>query len=763
MFKKTLTLITLIGLLSANVCNAVGRIQNEDVKSLTDLESSVLSTTGNLTLSSACISSPASTTGLVTGLYIYDTTNPTYISSGTTIAGLPGTCSAGQIQMSTTATHAATGDTITFGGQASQLINDTKIWATGVLPNQTLYSALNTGAVGGSGGSSVNMLTASDNYGFEQGSTNGWTKTSGDTFTVIASSQLFGSYSGQYTASASGHTLYSNLKSIPVGLQGQNCLASIAYEYPTGSSGDYSLIVSNGSTTVQSQTLPVTTSVQTANVSFVCPSSGSLEVGLVSNVSSPSAITFDGPGFNAGQVLLGSNALANQVSQAQLWGTVSISATSQSSITSTTSYQNFPAYSSGYSCTATGNASCPGTNIQAIAFSSLPPGEYAVEMDGAMYIAEANVATYWRFSDGTNVTREQSYVVPASNTNFSAMTLLKQSINYTTPQSNITIQPQAKTSSGSNPITLGSSMAGQPIVIRVYYFPAQSQLAVSSNTTPASWSGYTSGATWTTTSTTFNTGTVSGTPTVTARQNRNFGTVSQASSNVPGITFTPPASGRYMVCGSVAMYQTTSDHNAYFELYDATNSIQLNTAFWGAPNSSGGNTGATSTICGILNLSSTASETVEFQMASDSGSSTSGISTGGGSIVNPIEWQIFGLDQSFPAPNLVGSVTSQSTGAEHIERAYIANSGSCSITSQSGSWISSVSHPGTGRCTLNFSASEWSAAPSCVVSQDAGSAAVGREAVFSVTPTTSTTEVFTTNSAPAAADFPFMIICMGPH
>jgi hypothetical protein len=663
--------------------------------------------------------------------------------------------------MSANAAGTATGDTITFGGQLSQLINDSKIYVSANGINKQLSSAITAGLIGGSGGSSVNMLIGSDNAGFEQG-TSGWTA-SGGTFVGITSGYLFGSESGQWTATASSQTLYSNLKTIPVGLQGQNCMGAISYSYGTGSSNDYSLVVSNGSTVVASQKLPVTVGAQTASVSFVCPSSGSLEVGLQSNVASPNAIIVDGPAFNAGQVLLGSNALVNQVSQAQLWGTVSISATSQSSITSTTSYQNFPAYSSGYSCTATGNASCPGTNIQAITFSSLPPGEYAVEMDGAMYIAEANVATYWRFNDGTNVTREQSYVVPASNTNFSAMTLLKQSINYTTPQSNITIQPQAKTSSGSNPITLGSSVAGQPIVIRVYYFPAQSQLAVSSNTTPASWSGYTSGATWTTTSTTFNTGTVSGTPTVTARQNRNFGTVSQASSNVPGITFTPPASGRYMVCGSVAMYQTTSDHNAYFELYDATNSIQLNTAFWSAPNSSGGNTGATSTICGILNLSSTASETVEFQMASDSGSSTSGISTGGGSIVNPIEWQIFGLDQSFPAPNLVGSVTSQSTGAEHIERAYIANSGSCSITSQSGSWISSVSHPGTGRCTLNFSASEWSAAPSCVVSQDAGSASVGREAIFSVTPTTSTTEVFTTNSAPAAADFPFMIICMGPH
>lgn len=128
MMKKIILLLAALNLLSSQPSFAIGRIQNEDVKSLSDIESSVLSTTGNLTLSSACISSPGSTTGLATGQFVYDSTNPTYISSGTTIAGLPGTCSAGQIQMSTAATHAATGDTLTFGGQPSQLINITKLW-----------------------------------------------------------------------------------------------------------------------------------------------------------------------------------------------------------------------------------------------------------------------------------------------------------------------------------------------------------------------------------------------------------------------------------------------------------------------------------------------------------------------------------------------------------------------------------------------------------------------------------------------------------
>src|SRR5438876_907377 len=121
-------LLPLLMIAQTTTAFAGGKIQNEDVKSLTDITAAVLSTTGNLTSGNACISSPGSTTGLAVGLFIYDTTSSTKISSGTTIAGLPGTCSAGQIQMSANATASATGDTITFGGQMSQLINDSKVY-----------------------------------------------------------------------------------------------------------------------------------------------------------------------------------------------------------------------------------------------------------------------------------------------------------------------------------------------------------------------------------------------------------------------------------------------------------------------------------------------------------------------------------------------------------------------------------------------------------------------------------------------------------
>jgi hypothetical protein len=111
------------------------QIQNEGVKSLAQIESSVATATGNISTSNACITTLSFSAGqyssLGTGQFVYDSTNPTYIGSGVTIAGLPGTCSAGQIQLSATPTHASSGDTFTVGGQPSQLINTSKLWDAG--------------------------------------------------------------------------------------------------------------------------------------------------------------------------------------------------------------------------------------------------------------------------------------------------------------------------------------------------------------------------------------------------------------------------------------------------------------------------------------------------------------------------------------------------------------------------------------------------------------------------------------------------------
>jgi hypothetical protein len=145
MKMKLYSLIALTALLPS-LAFGVGKLQNEDFKSLPQI-TAVITITGNLTSGSACITSPSTTTGISAGLYVYDTTTSTNIPTNPTVVGVPGTCSAGSIQVSANAAATATGDTITFGGTAAQLLNDTKIYITANGINQQLSQAISSGVI----------------------------------------------------------------------------------------------------------------------------------------------------------------------------------------------------------------------------------------------------------------------------------------------------------------------------------------------------------------------------------------------------------------------------------------------------------------------------------------------------------------------------------------------------------------------------------------------------------------------------------------
>lgn len=99
-------------------------------------------TTGNLTSGSACIASPGSLTGIVVGAPIIDTTGAR-VPANTTVAGIPGTCTAGQVQMSANASGTATGDTFIFG----------KVYTTPTSPAPLYLRIKMVGGGGGGGGS----------------------------------------------------------------------------------------------------------------------------------------------------------------------------------------------------------------------------------------------------------------------------------------------------------------------------------------------------------------------------------------------------------------------------------------------------------------------------------------------------------------------------------------------------------------------------------------------------------------------------------
>lgn len=121
------------------------------------------------------------------------------------------------------------------------------------------------------------------------------------------------------------------------------------------------------------------------------------------------------------------------------------------------------------------------------------------------------------------------------------------------------------------------------------------------------------------------------------------------------------------------------------------------------------------------------------------------------------EVPIVGWSENNKAPTLIGSVTSNSTGAERVERLTVANSGTASVTSQSGSWISSVSRSSAGVVVNNFASGTFSSAPSCNCNSIAVSAACHITAISSSAATVS----INATTTGTATDIGYHLLCMG--
>lgn len=115
---------------------------------------------------------------------------------------------------------------------------------------------------------------------------------------------------------------------------------------------------------------------------------------------------------------------------------------------------------------------------------------------------------------------------------------------------------------------------------------------------------------------------------------------------------------------------------------------------------------------------------------------------------------------------LIPGVTSNTSGMERVERARITGgsdstdctSSPCTITRQSGSWLSSVTRAGTGSYTLNFATGIFSAIPECTCSSETGSS----YGLCVYRPSTSSTgTIITASNGTTTADMRFSIICMG--
>lgn len=126
---------------------------------------------------------------------------------------------------------------------------------------------------------------------------------------------------------------------------------------------------------------------------------------------------------------------------------------------------------------------------------------------------------------------------------------------------------------------------------------------------------------------------------------------------------------------------------------------------------------------------------------------------------------IAGWSSNQRAPTLIGSVTSNSTGAERIERARITNTGTPTVASQSSSWISSITDNGVGDMTINITSGTFSAVPTVIATPGPNSdiTSVIQTYDFGTARTVTAVRIRTMKGDGTMTDMTVDVIVMGPR
>jgi hypothetical protein len=598
--------------------------------------------------------------------------------------------------------------------------------------------------------------------GFENGGT-GWTASGGSysPTTSTAANVERGSKAGDWDSSAAAQTLVSETIAIPAGMYGRNGVVSCAFKAASGTA-THTLTANDGTNDlVTGQTIASSTSsYQRTSVNFIFPSSGNIKVKIASVASNEPEVFIDGcylglaDGFNL-----------MQVSQAQYVGSVSAPGTTSCSwSTTSTTFTNFSAVAACPVPTADGSVSAPATKILGVLIPNYAPGEYLIIANAAFTRSNVDQYPFFRFSDGTNVTTEQaSYVSGASY--IQGGNLIGR-IRNTTPQANVTIQVQARVSVSTASAFIDATT--YPTNISIYRFPLSTDQAFRADQVIApTVQKFTSGS-----------GTYTKPNNATYIRVRMVGGGAGGNGSGNATTYGVGGAGGNTTFGSSLLVANgagvNSLQNAGTPGTASLGTGPVGTALSGAygqgsgfsvatsagipggmgaatpfgggggggyANASGGNSGPANTGAGgggagfvfvsaatgfsgvggsaggyVDAIISTPSNTYSYSVGTGGSGGTAGTNgaaggAGGAGYIEVTEY--YGNN----APVIVNSITSNSAGAERIERARIDNSaGAGTITSQSGSWVTRNTSSSTGEVTLDITAGIFSAPPTCTCS-----------------------------------------------
>ena len=555
---------------------------------------------------------------------------------------------------------------------------------------------------------------------------------SGGSFAVTSTTPAKGNYHATWDASANAQTLKSKLVAIPPIMYGKNGVVSCAIKDSNGLAA-YTITASNGTDDLATATRmnSSTTSYIRTSVNFVFPSSGSIQVKLAATQDEVSIALDDcylglADGFNLGSV-----------SQATIVGTVKITGCSTGHSTTSTTFASLGTQT-GCSYAVTGSAQAPSTNLMAAKFGNLGPGEYEISYEGTLQQSTSAKEANFQFTDGTNTAREISayYTHTGGAANWPS---LRQTFTLTSPSTSPTWEIYGRTNSGGTAYAFGTT--GNPGVIVLKKFPSTSETVYRADQLDYGWTTYTP-----TISAGFGAATnISFASKRTGDTLHVKGTFTAGTMTAALGTFSLP-SGLTIDTNKISINNTTSNPGERVGFYESGTATNQFGPIVTAPSTS------TSLVYIGNNVGAAANLTPSLANATISSSNVVSVN-----FSVPISGWV-----GVSSPVFVGSVTSNSAGAERIERASVTNSaGAWTVASKSGTWITSVTDNDTGDATLVVPSGMFSSAPSCVCTLTTG---VNPQNCQIRTPTTTAVRVVLINEANNAfQDGDFDIICMGPR
>ena len=646
-------------------------------------------------------------------------------------------CAAGRIQNEDVKTL---GEITGAGGSASQLINDSKIYVTANGINQQLSSAITSGLIGGSPTTGASYaVNGKVNVGIT-----GWSAVGGSSTVSQSAVNLGGSgntNSALFTASGSSDYLLAQAVALPTGLN--NCMIDFYYQT---TSAAYSANIYYGANLIATLALPAATSFTHANLPFIC-----------SSVASNYSVQWTGGAASSTLYVtsyyIGGNSNIGSVAQAQFVGSITYGANCSFTRTSATMGD----FGTQASCATTviGNVSAISGILPGVNITNPQAGTYLIVGNGGFWNGTLNSdRAFFSFYDGTNYFGEGEGIAGSANDAYGSFGTFSTSATYTSVPSSLYFKLQCKQNSAGTCSYYSNNNNAQ---ISVFFYPSQSQQVVTPNTSAAYWSGYFDNAVaWSRASTSYGDYTCSGTSNLVQRTNNNFGTVTKAASNLPGITFTPPRVGSYFICMSVVIQPGVITTTNGAQMTDGTNILSTVSTYQSSTNNF-----STIYMCGIETVSSLSPVTIKLQ-----GKSLSGITYIDNSDHNSIEISILNISQNFPMPQIVNSVVTNYQNQTSIVSAASASasglpnsctSSPCTIFNQVGTGITSITRGGTGIYTANFATGIFNQTPNCTCSDATQSNHICTISIASSSAVT--IEIWSPPSTPS--DSAFTINCIG--